>query len=194
MTEPAKGFLGGNLGLILLIVGIGAYIVIAGKTGSCTACSAITGIVGLGPDNNSTTALEGAEISGWSLVSLEGKPINSADLKGKVVILDFWATWCPPCRKEIPGFIELQEQYGPEGLVIIGVALDDDGPSVVNAFAEKIGINYTLAMGNQAVLRAAGGVEALPTTLIINREGKVVDKHIGYAPKSIFEKTVKSLL
>jgi thiol-disulfide isomerase/thioredoxin len=133
-------------------------------------------------------------MSTWALVTLEGDAITSSSLKGKVVIMDFWATWCPPCRKEIPSFIALQEAYGDKGLVVLGVSLDDGGPQVVRAFADKAGINYPLAMGNRDILKAAGGVEALPTTLIINRDGDVVDKHVGYASKETFEKAIQPLL
>lgn len=130
----------------------------------------------------------------WELKDTEGKLVKSADFKGRVVILDFWATWCGPCRMEIPGFVELQKQYGERGLTVIGVSLDEEGPSVVKPFVKKFGINYPVVMGDRKMDQAFGGIEGLPTTFIIDREGKIVKRHIGYAPKEEFEKDLKPLL
>jgi cytochrome c biogenesis protein CcmG/thiol:disulfide interchange protein DsbE len=130
----------------------------------------------------------------WELKDLDGKTVKSSDFKGKVVILNFWATWCPPCRKEIPDFIELQKQYGAQGLAIVGVSLDRDGPATVKKFQKSNNINYPLVMGNNEVTEAYGGVESIPTTFIIDRAGKIVGKHVGLAPKATFEKELKPLL
>ena len=130
----------------------------------------------------------------WELKDLDGNTVRMADYKGKVVILDFWATWCPPCKKEIPGFINLQKKYGDKGLVVIGVSLDEGGPAVVKPFAQKMGINYPLVMGDQKIAAAFGGIEAIPTTFIIDREGNVVTGHQGYADEATFESEIKPLL
>lgn len=130
----------------------------------------------------------------WELKDMEGKAVKSSDFKGRVVILDFWATWCGPCRMEIPGFVELQKQYGQQGLTVIGVSLDQEGPSIVKPFLKKFGINYPVVMGDRKIDQAFGGGEGLPTTFIIDREGRIVKKHIGYAPKEEFEKEIKPLL
>lgn len=129
----------------------------------------------------------------WELKDLDGKSVKSSDFAGKVVILDFWATWCGPCRMEIPGFIELQKQYADKGLVVIGVSLDQDGASAVKPFIEKMGINYPIALGDEAVVSAFGGIEGIPTTFIIDRAGNIVRKHVGYAPKAEFEADIKPL-
>ena len=130
----------------------------------------------------------------WELQDLDGKPVKSTDFKGKVVILDFWATWCPPCREEIPGFVKLQKKYEAQGLVIVGIALDDGGAATVKKFAQKSGINYPVLMGNDRVSQAFGGIEALPTTFILDREGKIAGRHIGLTKAEEFEKEIKPLL
>src|SRR5690348_15801968 len=86
----------------------------------------------------------------WELKDLDGKPVKLSDYKGKVVILDFWATWCWPCRMEIPGLIDLQKKYGDRGLVVIGVSLDD-GPDVVRSFMKRQGVNYSVVMANSKI-------------------------------------------
>lgn len=130
----------------------------------------------------------------WSLKDLEGKVISSDDLKGKVVILDFWATWCPPCRAEIPGYVELQKQYGKDGLVIVGASADEAGPGVVKDFAAKLGINYTMVMMDEAISSAFGGIEALPTTFLIDRNGQIRDRKVGMEEKAEYEQKILSVL
>lgn len=130
----------------------------------------------------------------WTLNDVEGRPVASEQFRGKVVILDFWATWCPPCRQEIPGFVALQKQYGEKGLVVIGVSLDQQGPGVVKAFMQQFGMNYPVVMGDQAVVDAFGGVEGIPTTFVIDRAGNIVAKHVGYADQQTFEIAIQRLL
>lgn len=130
----------------------------------------------------------------WTLQDLEGKAVSSDQFKGKVVVVDFWATWCPPCREEIPGYIKLQEKYGKDGLVIIGVSLDRKGPAHVKQFAEKQGINYTLVMGDNDTVAAFGGFNAIPTTFIIDRQGNIRDRKTGAAETAEYEKTLLTYL
>lgn len=129
----------------------------------------------------------------WNLQDINGKQVKLSDFKGKVVILDFWATWCPPCRAEIPGFVELQKEYGSKGLVVVGVSLDDN-PEVVASFAKAKGINYPIVMGTQEVAQAYGGIEAIPTTFVIDTNGNVVAQHQGYTDKAEFEAEITGLL
>lgn len=130
----------------------------------------------------------------WRLNNLEGKPMSSEDLKGKIVVVDFWATWCPPCLEEIPGYIALQKKYEAQGLVIVGISLDQGGPDVVKPFAARTGINYPLVMGDDAVVAAFGGIEGIPTTFLIDRQGMIRDRKVGMEPTAEYEKKIVALL
>ena len=130
----------------------------------------------------------------WKLNDLSGHEVSSAQLKGKVVVLDFWATWCVPCIGEIPGYIELQKKYGDQGLVIVGVSVDQKGPEVVAKFVKAKGMNYTIVMGDDTIADAFGGLEAIPTTFLINREGRVVHRKVGAMPHDEYEKLVQQAL
>lgn len=146
------------------------------------------------PSATKETSSASAPSPSWKLNDVEGHPVTSEQFRGKVVILDFWATWCPPCRQEIPGFVALQKQYGDRGLVVIGVSLDQKGPPVVKDFMEQFGMNYPVVMGDQAMVDAFGGIEGIPTTFIINRQGHIMAKHVGYADQQTFEAAIKPLL
>jgi thiol-disulfide isomerase/thioredoxin len=130
----------------------------------------------------------------WQLSDVEGKAVKFSDFKGKVVILDFWATWCPPCRAEIPGFVALQKKYADKGLTVIGVSLDEQGPSVVKPFMRKFGVNYPVVMGNQKIVLDYGGFTAIPTTFIIDRQGNIVAVHEGLTDQATFESEIGPLL
>ena len=130
----------------------------------------------------------------WTLKDLNGAVVSSEQFKGKVVVVDFWATWCPPCREEIPGYIELADKYSKDGLVIVGVSLDQAGVDVVKAFAARSKITYPLVMGDDAAVTAFGGVEALPTTFLIDRDGQVRDRKVGMVEKEDYEKRILAVL
>jgi thiol-disulfide isomerase/thioredoxin len=130
----------------------------------------------------------------WSLKDVNGNLVSSEQFKGKVVVVDFWATWCPPCRMEIPGYIDLQRKYGKDGFAIVGVSMDESGPAVVKAFVEKFGVNYQMVMGDEAVVAAFGGMDAIPTTFLIDRTGQVRDRKVGAEPTEEYEKKIVALL
>jgi thiol-disulfide isomerase/thioredoxin len=130
----------------------------------------------------------------FSLESLDGKNMRLSDLRGKAVLLNFWATWCGPCKIEMPWFVELQNQYGSQGLQIVGVAMDDASKEDIAKFAKDMGVNYPILIGKEAVGDAYGGVPAMPETFFIGRDGKVVDKIIGLKGKSEIEDAVKKTL
>lgn len=128
----------------------------------------------------------------FTLSDMSGKSVSLADFRGKVVVLDFWATWCPPCKKEIPDFVELQKQYGPQGVQVVGIALDQ--PDKVRAFAEQNGINYPVLLGNDELTVKYGGIDGIPTTFVIDKKGKIVNRFEGFRPRSVFEAEIKKLL
>lgn len=130
----------------------------------------------------------------WKLRDVAGREVSSDEFKGKVVVVDFWATWCGPCKEEIPGYVELQKKYADKGFVILGVSLDQQGPPVVKRYAESAKINYPLIMGDDAVVAAFGGIDAIPTTFLIDREGRIRHKKIGSMETAEYEKILTTLL
>jgi thiol-disulfide isomerase/thioredoxin len=140
-----------------------------------------------------TSAAGSSRALAWELKDLDGRVVKSSDFHGKVIILNFWATWCPPCKEEIPGFIELQKKYSDKGLAVIGVSLDEQGPPLVKQFTTKFGVNYPVVIGNWKLLHDFGGT-ALPTTILIDRSSNVVGKHVGFASQETFERKIVPLL
>jgi peroxiredoxin len=130
----------------------------------------------------------------WKLKDVDGKVVTSDDFRGKVVVLDFWATWCPPCRTEIPGYILLQKKYQADGLVVVGVSLDTDGTGPVKKFMKELGINYPIVMGDDAIVTAFSPIEGYPTTFIIDRDGQIRNKKLGKKPTADFEKELLAVL
>jgi thiol-disulfide isomerase/thioredoxin len=130
----------------------------------------------------------------FSLESLDGSSLRLSDLRGKAVLLNFWATWCGPCKIEMPWFVELQKEYGPQGLQIVGVAMDDSSKEDIAKFAKEMGVNYPVLIGKEAVGDAYGGVPALPESFFIGRDGKIVDKIIGLKGKGEIEDSIKKAL
>jgi thiol-disulfide isomerase/thioredoxin len=139
------------------------------------------------------TAALGQAAPQFALNDLAGQKVDLAGLRGKVVLLDFWATWCAPCREEIPHFVEMQEKYRGQGLEIVGVSVDDSAEPV-RKFYQEYKMNYPVVMGDEKVAGAYGGVLGLPIAFLIDREGKIVKKHIGQTDASLFEREVEELL
>jgi thiol-disulfide isomerase/thioredoxin len=124
---------------------------------------------------------------------LDGGVVSTAAFHGKVVLLNFWATWCPPCREEIPELIDLANRY-KDTLQVVGISMDDAPPEEVKQFAIHMGINYPVIMGGREIIAPYGGVPALPTSYIINRDGRIVQKHVGLYPTFIYEDEIRALL
>jgi cytochrome c biogenesis protein CcmG/thiol:disulfide interchange protein DsbE len=131
---------------------------------------------------------------GFSLKDADGRAVNLADYRGKVVLLNFWATWCGPCKIEIPWFMEFEQRYKDRGFAVLGVAMDDDGWEVVKPYVAKNKINYRILMGNDDVAAKYGGVDSLPTTYIIDQNGRIVSTHVGLVSKSEYEDDIAKLL
>lgn len=131
---------------------------------------------------------------GWSLPDLNGKMVKLSDFKGKVVVLNFWATYCPPCIAEIPDFIEVQKEFRGQPVAIIGVSLDSVQPSEVAAFVKKQDINYTILIGTEEVGDKYSPNSIIPVTFIIKPDGKVADKQEGAVSKAYLESHIKELL
>ena len=129
----------------------------------------------------------------FAVTDIDGKKLSLSDYKGKVVLLDFWATWCTPCREEIPAFVEMQQKYGPQGLQVIGISMDDDAKPVKD-FYQRFKINYPVAVGDDKLAQSFGGVLGLPVNFIIDREGRVHTKFLGATDVSVIDKAVGELL
>jgi peroxiredoxin len=130
----------------------------------------------------------------WKLKDVNGNVVTSEQFKGKVVVLDFWATWCGPCLREIPGYVDLQRKYGNDGLAIVGLSIDEGSKAatLVKDFATKYGINYQMLMADDAVQAAFGGTDAIPTTFLIDRDGQIRDRKVG--TEDGYEKKILSVL
>ena len=129
-----------------------------------------------------------------SLKTGDGKTYELYRHKGKVVILNFWATWCGPCRQEIPDFIEVYKKYKDQGVEIVGVSLDQGGWEKVNPFVKQNSINYPVVLGNPAVASTFGKIQFIPTTFIIDPSGNIVDEHTGVMTKAMLEAKIKPYL
>ncbi len=130
----------------------------------------------------------------FTLETPDGKNVSLSNYRGQAVMLNYWATWCAPCKIEMPWFVELQKEYGPQGLQILGVAMDDSSKEDIQKFAKDMGVNYTILIGREAVGQAYGGVDVLPTTFFIDRDGNIVTREFGLQSRSLFVDNIKKAL
>ena len=130
----------------------------------------------------------------FTLKDANGKTVHLEDYRGKVVLLDFFATWCGPCKIEIPWFMEMERKHRDRGFAVLGVSMDDEGWDIVKPFLAELGVNYRVVIGNDATAQLYGGVDALPTTFLIDRNGKIASVHIGLASRKDFEDGIEQLL
>ena len=151
------------------------------------------------PPPPSTTSSDLQKAADFTLTSIDGQTVKLSDYRGKVIILDFWATWCPPCRMEIPHFNELVELYGERGLVVLGVSMDRGGANVVKQFKQDNLVNYPVAMDDGATSeryqqylpsQEQGGI---PFTFVIDRNGNIREQYVGYREKPVFEAAITPL-
>jgi peroxiredoxin len=153
----------------------------------------VTNVADAEMPENATCTGEGAANFDFTLKTPGGGTVNLADYKGRVVLLNFWGTWCPPCRVEVPAFVEVQEAYRDRGLVIVGVAVEDTDEAV-SAFASEMGINYPLAMTQDDLEHAYGPIYGLPLSFFIARDGSICRKHFGELTKERVEQEIAPLL
>jgi cytochrome c biogenesis protein CcmG/thiol:disulfide interchange protein DsbE len=130
----------------------------------------------------------------WTLPDVDGKPVKLSNFSGKVVILNFWATWCPPCTEEIPTLVEIQKEYGGKGVVVVGVSVDDGGVAIVRSFLNQNRLNYPVVLASRLVTDIYDSTGAIPTTYLIDRNGKVAHVQLGEIDKAHLEKQLKRLL
>lgn len=149
---------------------------------------------GSGKAKTSTAIPADAKMLNFTVADVNGQPIDMRQHFGKVVILDFWDTWCGPCKKEIPHFVELYDQYKGKGLEIVGVAFARQGAGAVKQFGEQYKINYTSAIFGPEAQKLFGSPPSIPTTYIIDQNGNIHEKIVGYRDKAYFEQKIKSLL
>lgn len=138
--------------------------------------------------------MQGQLAPDFSLTTPEGKVMKLSDFRGKAVLLNFWATWCEPCKVEMPWFVDLQKKYGPQGLQVLGVAMDDASPGEIASFAQKLGVNYPVLLGKEEVGSEYGGIEYLPSTFYIGRDGKIIDHVFGLVSRSEIEADIEKAL
>ena len=155
-------------------------------------------VLGVAACNHSAKANVPREAPGFTLKDLGGRDVSLHEFGGKIVLLDFWATWCPPCRKSIPELVSLQDRYEDQGLVVIGITLDDPAKAsdrFLQGFKEKNRMNYPILRGGERVVRDYFGDERLgiPTMFVINRDGEIVDRHVGFVPGAL-EESIRGVL
>ncbi len=163
---------------ILAMLATGKYLVRPRQHGAVTLVGDVRGIPA--PD--------------FALTSLDGKIVKLSDYRGKAVLLNFWATWCSPCKVEMPWFVDLQKKYGGDGLVVLGIAMDDTETDKIAQFASEMGVNYPVLLGTDKVSEQYGNVEYLPTSFYIDREGKIVGKGTGLLGRAEIEENVQKAL
>ncbi|MBI4458833.1 MAG: TlpA family protein disulfide reductase [Acidobacteria bacterium] len=141
-----------------------------------------------------TPAIRGKAAPDFELSALDGATVRGSDFRGKVVLVNFWATWCAPCLIEIPWFLEFRKQYGPQGFEVVGIAIDDPDVEKVKKFVSERKMDYPVGLGDEKIMDAFGGIIGLPTTFIVDREGKFYSLHRGLVSKEVYEKDLRQLL
>lgn len=130
----------------------------------------------------------------FTLEDANGQTVKLSDFKGKVVLLNFWATWCTPCRIEIPWFVDMEREFKDEGFAVIGISMDESGWDAVKPFMSDMKVNYRMVLGSEELAQLYSGVEALPTSFVIDRDGRIASVHPGLVGRKVFEEEIRALL
>jgi cytochrome c biogenesis protein CcmG/thiol:disulfide interchange protein DsbE len=130
----------------------------------------------------------------FTLKDAKGATVKLSDYRGKVVLLNFWATWCGPCKIEIPWFVEFEKTYKDKGFAVLGVSMDEEGWEVVHPYLEKAKVNYRMMIGDDTMAQQYGGVDSLPTSFLIDKEGRIASVHVGLVSKGNYQSEIRELL
>ncbi len=183
---------------LLLLAAI--FLIVTTNFSACHAGNASSGAVGTSAADARGNKPAEPDVT---FKDLDGKDVTLASLKGKVVVVNFWATWCDPCREEIPWLIEFQQKYADKGFTLLGVAMDEEGKPVVQPFVQTTPfdvnghpttMNYPIVLGNDDLAAKFGGLLGLPTSIVISRDGKIEKRYIGSVSKQALDKDIQSLL
>ncbi len=158
------------------------------------ALMALVGTVGCGGTAPRPSKVAGGTLPDLELASLDGSTLRLSGGNGRAKLVNFWATWCAPCREEIPHFNEIYAQYRDAGLDIVAISMDEEGAEVVRPFVADNGMTYPVVLGSDEVAEAFGGVVGFPTTFLVDRYGKVVDSWVGVIPRRVLEEKVRTLV
>jgi cytochrome c biogenesis protein CcmG/thiol:disulfide interchange protein DsbE len=169
---------------------------------SLLAAAAVFGMLVLNVNCGSTRSVKAAvkpekdrkSAPEFSLKDVHGRTVKLSDYKGKVILLNFWATWCGPCKIEIPWFIDFEQKFKDRGFAVLGVSMDEDGWDAVKPYIEKHKVNYRVVVGSDEVADLYGGVSSLPTSFVLDRQGKIADVHVGLVSKSVYQNEIEQLL
>jgi len=180
--------------ILCVVVGITALLLVGKRASKPNANPANQNVSGSTAASGADPAI-GSVAPEFSLKSVpDGQTVTLSSLRGKAVVVNFWATWCGPCKIEMPWLVDLQKKYGDQGLQIVGITKDDSDEATIAKFTKKMGVNYTILVGNQQVQDSYGGISGLPTSFFLNRSGKVVHEIVGLDSESKFEDAIKKAL
>ena len=174
-----------------MIAGRGALLCALALTAAAAGCSSPEASVKAAAVKPATQRKQAPE---FALKDSNGTTVHLSDYKGKVVLLNFWATWCGPCKVEIPWFIEFEQNYKDRGFAVLGVSMDDDGWDAVKPYLQQRKVNYRVVLGNDQVAQNYGGIDSLPTTFVIDRDGRIASTHVGLVSRRDYDAEVQQLL